>query len=104
MDGLAVALGDALERMQRELFAAALQRRQAMTHHLDTWQEFVDLYQGEGGFSWCHWCGDDACEAQIQDETKVTIRNMPEDRPREEGKCIRCGKPSQSRVLFAQSY
>ena len=31
-------------------------------------------FEGAGGFAHCHWCGDDACEAAIQEETKVTIR------------------------------
>jgi len=104
IEGLPETLAAALERMQSELFAAALKRREENTHRLDKWDDFVELYKGEGGFSWCHWCGDGACEALIQNETKVTIRNIPLDTPDEDGVCIKCGKPSQRRVLFAQSY
>jgi prolyl-tRNA synthetase len=101
---LSVAVRDNLDRMQNELFEAAKKRRDENTHSLDSWEQFLELYKGAGGFSWCHHCGDTACEESIQDETKVTIRNIPTDTATEEGECIRCGKPSSRRVLFAQSY
>ncbi len=104
LDGLAAALTDHLDRMQRELFARARQRREENSHRLDTWDDFRALYAGPGGFTYAHHCGDAACEEAIQDETKVTIRNIPLDAPEEEGTCIRCGKPSRRRVLFAQAY
>jgi prolyl-tRNA synthetase len=93
-----------LERMQQELYDAAVERRTKNTHKLDTWDEFTQLYKNEGGFAYCHHCGDRDCEESIQDETKVTIRNIPLDAEDEEGTCIKCGKPSHKRVLFAQSY
>jgi len=93
-----------LARMQQELYDAAKERLVKNTHRLDTWDEFTGLYKNEGGFAHCHHCGDDKCEESIQDETKVTIRNIPLDAEDEEGACIRCGKPSHKRVLFAQAY
>jgi prolyl-tRNA synthetase len=102
--GLAEAVAGHLERMQSELYAAAVARREANTHRLETWEEFLALYNGAGGFAYCHHCGQDDCEAAIQDETKVTIRNIPIGTPDESGGCIRCGQPSGRRVLFAQSY
>lgn len=102
--GLEQAVADHLDRMQRELFEAAAARREANTHRLDTWDEFLALYRDGGGFAHCHHCGDTACEEAIQEETKVTIRNIPLDAAPEDGACIRCGNPSQRRVLFAQAY
>jgi prolyl-tRNA synthetase len=93
-----------LDRMQKELYEAAVQRRIDNTHKLDTWEEFTALYKADGGFSYSHHCGETECEVAIQDETKVTIRNIPMDAEAEEGSCIRCGKPSHKRVLFAQAY
>ena len=102
--GLSVAVRDHLDRMQKDLYEAAARRREENTHRLDGWDDFLALYQGAGGFSYCHHCGDTECEEAIQDETKVTIRNIPTDSPAEDGACIRCGKPSKRRVLFAQAY
>ena len=102
--GLEQAVADHLDRMQRELYEAAVARRAANTHRLESWDEFTALYTSGGGFAHCHHCGDTACEEAIQEETKVTIRNIPLDAAPEDGACIRCGNPSKKRVLFAQAY
>ena len=98
------SLNLSLGETQKELFEAALKRREENTHILETWEEFTALYKAEGGFSYCHHCGETECEESIQEETKVTIRNIPLHSEDEEGSCIRCGKPSKKRVLFAQAY
>ncbi|MGD9549274.1 MAG: proline--tRNA ligase [Candidatus Krumholzibacteriia bacterium] len=101
---LPAALPAELERIQADLFAAAVKRREEATVNLDTWDEFVKLYEGEGGFAHCHWCGDGDCEKAIQEKTKVTIRNIPFERDETVGACVHCGEKSIGRVLFAQSY
>ena len=45
------------------------------------------------GFALSHWCGEREVEAQVKDETKATIRNIPLDklanpRPEEAGACM----------------
>jgi prolyl-tRNA synthetase len=93
-----------LERIQQDLFARALRRREEATVDIDTWDDFVALSKGEGGFAHCHWCGEGDCEKTIQDKTRVTIRNIPFSRDETPGACVHCGKPSIGRVLFAQAY
>jgi len=56
------------------------------------------------GFLHAHWCGADACEAAVQEETKATIRCVPLGRPAEKGRCVQCGAPSEGRVAFAKAY
>jgi prolyl-tRNA synthetase len=104
LDRLPEILSAELERIQIDLFQTAVRRREEKTHHLDSWDDFVDLFRGEGGFAWCHWCGDGEVEKAIQEETGATIRNIPLDRQDETGKCVRTGRPSPGRVLFAQAY
>ncbi|MFH2052529.1 MAG: proline--tRNA ligase [bacterium] len=101
---LETALPAELERIQADLFAAAVKRREEATVNIDSWDEFVKLYQGDGGFAHCHWCGDGDCEKAIQEKTKVTIRNLPFERDETVGTCVHCGEKSIGRVLFAQSY
>jgi prolyl-tRNA synthetase len=93
-----------LDRIQQDLFGRALKRREEATVEIDSWDEFVKTYEGEGAFAMCHWCGDGDCEQTIQDKTKVTIRNIPLERDESDGECVHCGKPSIGRVLFAQGY
>ncbi len=104
LSGVVAAVTAELDRIQADLYARALARREAATHVIDTWDDFKALYAGAGGFAQSHWCGDAACEKAIQEELAVTIRNIPFERDERAGACVRCGKPSSGRVLFAQSY
>ncbi len=101
---LVTAVPAELERIQQDLFDRAKQRLVDATVEIDTWDDFTKLFQGDGGFAHCHWCGDAACEQAIQDKTKVTIRNIPFERDETEGECVHCGNKSIGRVLFSQSY
>ena len=51
-----------------------------------------------------HWSGDAQVEAQIKEETGATIRCIPFAQPDEDGVCIKSGKPSTHKVLFAKAY
>jgi prolyl-tRNA synthetase len=102
--GVVTALEQEMVRIQNDLFQTALRRREQMTYRIDSWDEFVDLFQGQGGFAWCHWNGDAEVEEQIQEKTGATIRNIPLTREEETGSCVYSGQPSPGRVLFAQAY
>ena len=96
-----VALLDAL---QQALFDRALAFRDASTRRADDLATMGAILREHRGFVAAHWCGDAECEAAIKTETSATIRNLPHDTPEEQGTCVRCGKPSRFRVLFAKSY
>ncbi len=51
-----------------------------------------------------HWCGSADCELKVKDETKATIRVIPFDQEKENGKCMICGMESKNRVIFARAY
>ncbi len=92
-----------LDDIQSNIFQKALKFREESTYKADTYEEFKQLLE-KGGFIYAHWDGTPETETLIKDETKATIRCIPFDNPLEEGKCIRTGKPSTQRVLFARSY
>ncbi len=99
-----------LGAMQSRIFERALALRAANTKRVDTWEEFKEVFAGEGGagFVLAHWDGDGATEKAIAEETKATIRCIPlepwEPSDGEPGKCVKTGKPSQQRVVFAKAY
>ncbi len=95
-----------LEAIQSSMFKKALDTRIANTHPADS---IGDLKSGldspESGFFMIHWCGSKECESALTEETKGTIRCIPLERPESEsGSCIKCGKPSAGRVVFARAY
>lgn len=94
---------DLLEEIQQNLYARALQYREAQTTEVDTYEAFKKVLEEKGGFISAHWDGTAATEEKIQKETKATIRCIPLGEG-EAGKCMVTGKPSDKRVLFAKAY
>lgn len=95
-----------LEDIQKNIYQKALKFREANTYYTDSYEEFKDIMANKGGFVYAHWDGTTETELIIKEETKATIRCIPFDMKKEEGKgkCIRTGKPSKQRVLFAIAY
>jgi prolyl-tRNA synthetase len=92
-----------LADMQNALLAASQQRLADKSYRLDSYDAFKQQIDN-GGFFYMHWCGDASCEEQIKEETKATIRCVPFAEQTEEGACVKCGKPSHKRVVFAKAY
>ncbi|MCK4570019.1 MAG: proline--tRNA ligase [Bacteroidales bacterium] len=93
-----------LAQIQENLYTKALNFRNDNTYRADTWEEFTDLIENKGGFVYAHWDGTAETENKIKDKTKATIRLIPLEDDKEEGKCILTGKPSKGRVVFAKAY
>jgi prolyl-tRNA synthetase len=100
-----------LAEIQQDLYARALEFRNAHTRKIDNKEEFYAFFTPKntskpeihGGFALTHWCGDAAVEEQIKTNLKVTIRCIP-FADTESGTCPFTGKPSKQRVVFAKSY
>lgn len=93
-----------LQQIQADLFEAAKQRRDENTHTVDSYDEFKKVLNEKGGFIYAHWDGTEETEAKIKEETKATIRCIPDKMDIVEGKCMVTGKPSKQMVLFAKAY
>lgn len=102
--GLADRIEQVLADIQRDIYAKALAFRESHTVEADTYDEFKAVLDGEGGFVSAHWDGTAETEQLIKEETKATIRCIPLNNKAETGVCIRTGKPSVQRVLFAKAY
>jgi prolyl-tRNA synthetase len=97
-------IANLLEDIQANLFKKALDRRNAATYKVDTYEEFKKVLDETPGFVLAHWDGTPETEEKIKNETKATIRCIPLNNPLENGVCIYSGKPSTQRVLFARAY
>lgn len=103
MDDLLGKVTSILEQMQSDLFQNAKKRMDDNMFTLDSYDEYKKRVES-GGFFRVHWCGANACETRLQEETKSTIRCIPFDAPEEAGTCLVCGQPSSCRVIAAQAY
>jgi len=62
---------------------------------------------GEGAFVYAGWCGSPECEAQIKEETKATIRVLPDEEFRSAEaptRCVKCGRDATAEALWAKAY
>jgi prolyl-tRNA synthetase len=100
--GIAAAVSQMLEEIQKSLFDRALAFRKANTSEPADYQEFKKAVEKGFAFSW--WCGGAACEAKIKEETKATMRCIPLEQPGGSGKCIYCGQPANEKAIFARAY
>jgi prolyl-tRNA synthetase len=93
-----------LESIQKDLFNKAKAFRDEHTAPVETYDELRQAMEEDSGFVLCHWAGNQEDEERVQSETKATLRVIPMDGHREEGKCILTGKPSSQRVIFGKAY
>jgi prolyl-tRNA synthetase len=104
LDGLANTVHVLLNAIQNSIFQKAKDFRDSRITKADSWEEFMEILDGKGGFVSAHWDGTAGTEEKIKELSKATIRCIPLDNPAEEGKDILTGKPSIQRVLFARAY
>lgn len=93
-----------MEEIQLNIYNKAAAFKTANTRQVDSYEEFKQVLENEGGFIYAHWDGTTETEEKIKEETKATIRCIPLNSTIEEGKCIYTGKPSKQRVIFAKAY
>jgi prolyl-tRNA synthetase len=96
-----------LDLVQSELFRAAKDRREAATRRGVSKAELIEMMAGPGGFAYAGYCGDAACETAIKEETKATVRVLPDEEFRSASApatCVWCGRPSVTEAVWAKAY
>ena len=103
VENIDVQVEDLLNKIQKNLFDKANNFREENTFNADSYDEFKELIE-RGGFVYAHWDGTSETEEIIKNETKATIRCIPETSEINEGNCVFSAKKSKQRVLFAKAY
>jgi prolyl-tRNA synthetase len=96
-----------MDRMQHELLDTAMARREAHTIRGVTKPQFLEFMERDGGFAYGGFCGNGACEAEIKEQTKATIRVLPDAEfrsPTPPTTCMWCGRPSIAEAVWAKAY
>jgi prolyl-tRNA synthetase len=108
LDGLPAALSELLSTIQTEMLKSAIDRREANSvREPITYDRFRELMEGEGAFVYAGWNGDPAVEARVKEETKATIRCMPDPEfltPNGPATCLVTGEPARHQVIWAKAY
>jgi prolyl-tRNA synthetase len=96
-----------LDSIQAELLQKAIERRDARTQRIDSYDALKAIVaSAEGGFALVPWCDDAENEAAIKTDCKATIRCYPIDGQEEAaGKdCFYSGRPATHMAIFARAY
>ena len=108
MAGAAESVAKLLDRIQQAMFDAAKARREANSFRGPiTYGRFKEIMEGDGGFVYAGWNGDPAVEAQVKEETKATIRVIPDAEfrsPEAPTTCMVTGQPAKHEVVWAKAY
>ena len=108
LDLLGEEVEELLERIQDDMLTVARDRREANSIRGGvTYDRFRQIMDGEGAFVYAGWCGSGACEAQIKEETKATIRVLPDEEFRSAEAprtCLKCGQAATTEALWAKAY
>lgn len=101
---LSVRVPALLIEIQDAMLANARRFLSEHTRSVQTVEELHTAVRAEKSFALAGWCGDDACEATIKEETGATSRNIPFDPPERLATCVNCGKTAVHTVWFGRSY
>jgi len=109
MDGLFGKVEELSKELQSQLLKNSIARREANTiRGVKSYDEMKEIFsKGEGAFVYAGWNGDTATEAKVKEETKATIRCIPDVEFRSSSspeKCLVSGEPSKHEVIWAKAY
>lgn len=97
-------LGELLEQIQADMFERAKKFRDSHISDAKNYAEFKDAVEHKPGFIRGMWCGDQACEDKIKEETTATSRCMPFEQEQISDVCVCCGRPAKKLVFWGKAY
>jgi prolyl-tRNA synthetase len=96
-----------LEAFQANLLQAAKDRREANSHRgVTDLSELKEIMDGPGGFVYSGWSGDPAVEERVKEETKATIRVIPDSEFGSDSPPTKCigGGQAKMEVVLSKAY
>jgi prolyl-tRNA synthetase len=101
-------ISELLIKIQEDMLINARERREANSiREKITYDRFREVMEGDGQFVYAGWCGSRGCEDDIKEETKATIRVLPDEEFRSAEApthCLKCGKEATAEALWAKAY
>ena len=104
LDNIEETVAKLLDDIQNSLFEKALKHREENTYTATTYDEFKEVVDSKGGFIKAMWCGDEACENKIKEDTGASSRCMPFGDEKISDKCVCCGKEAKKLVYWGKAY
>ncbi len=104
LEELVEQLPKIMEQMQDDMYQRALKFRDEHTYDALDYEEFQKTIAEKPGFVRAMWCGDQACELKIKEDTTATSRCMPFEQHKLSDTCVCCGRPAKTMVYWGKAY
>ena len=97
-------LAQLLDTIQADMYARAKEHRDSHISDAFDYMEFQNALDKKPGFIRAMWCGDQACEDKIKEDTTATSRCMPFEQEQISDVCVCCGRPAKKLVVWGRAY
>ncbi len=105
LESIETVVAERLEQVRQGMYEKALANRTVHTYACTTMEEIkASLAENGEGFVKAMWCGDEACEDRVKEETGVCSRCIPFQQEQLSDRCVCCGKPAKHMVYWAIAY
>ncbi|MCI8716843.1 MAG: proline--tRNA ligase [Lachnospiraceae bacterium] len=104
LEEIAAKIKELLQTIQTDMFEKAKARRDASISTAVNYEEFKDAVKNKPGFIKAMWCGNQACEDKIKEDTTATSRCMPFVQEQLSDVCVCCGKQAKHMVYWGKAY
>lgn len=105
LDDVETVIPQLLKTIQRDMFDRAKAHLDSHISDAHDYEEFCNTVNTKPGFIRAMWCGDQACEDKIKEETGATSRCIPfHDKEQISDVCVCCGKPAKKLVYWGRAY
>lgn len=93
-----------MDVIQKDMFERAKAHRDSHITDVKSYAAFKDAVENKSGFIRAMWCGEEACELKIKEDTTATSRCMPFEQEEISDVCVCCGKPAHKLVYWGKAY
>ena len=97
-------LDEFLNIIQQGLWNKALANREKRTFTATSIKEMKDIFAVNMGFVKAMWCGNEECEVKLKNEIGITSRCQPFKQENIDNKCVCCGRPAKTMVIWGKAY
>ena len=105
LDDLEREAADRLEEVRSGLYERALKNMNDRTRAVTSIDEIKDSLEKNGdGFFKAMWCGSEECEDRVKELTGVGSRCIPFEQENVSDRCVCCGRPAHTMVIWAKAY
>ena len=104
LENLNIELENVLEDIQNNMYNICKNRLEEKTQIAETLEEFEKKINSNQGYIKTMWCGNQECEDKIKELTGAHSRCIPFEQEKLGDKCVCCGKPASTMVVWGRQY